>query len=153
MELRSTVGAMIVAMPPDAPPLVRATVASADDVPDSGGLAVIAEGRALALFRVDGEIVAFQGECAHRGGPLALGDVRGTLLTCPWHWWRYDLRTGRRVDDPTVCLERFPVELVDGRVVVTVPAARAPESWRDRLLRHAREAGDPALTRPTRNDR
>jgi nitrite reductase/ring-hydroxylating ferredoxin subunit len=144
---------MTVATPPDSAPLVRAVVASVDDVPDTGGLAAVVEGRALALFRVDGRIVAFQGACAHRGGPLALGDVRGTLLTCPWHWWRYDLRTGRRVDDPGVCLERFPVEVEHGRVVVTVPAAREPESWRDRLLRHAREAGDSSLPRPPRGER
>jgi nitrite reductase/ring-hydroxylating ferredoxin subunit len=133
--------------PSPAPPPIRTAVASAADVPDARGLAVTVEGRAIALFRVDGSIVAFQGACAHRGGPLALGDLRGPLLTCPWHWWRYDLRSGRRVDDPSVCLERYPVEIVDGRVVLTVPAARPPESWRDRLLRHAREAGDPSVAR------
>jgi nitrite reductase (NADH) small subunit len=125
-------------------PQVRAAVAAAADVPMAGGLAVTVEGRPVALFRVDGAIVAVQGTCAHRGGPLALGTLAGPLLTCPWHWWRYDLRTGRRVDDPSVCLERYPVEVADGQVVVTVPAARAPESWRDRLLRHAREADDPS---------
>jgi nitrite reductase/ring-hydroxylating ferredoxin subunit len=121
---------------------VRAPVARAADVPDGGGLAVSIEGRQVALFRMDDAIVAVQGECLHRGGPLALGDLRGTVLTCPWHWWRYDLRTGRRVDDPSVCLERYPVEIEDGFVVVTVPAARPPQSWRDRLLRHARAATD-----------
>jgi nitrite reductase/ring-hydroxylating ferredoxin subunit len=118
---------------------VRVPVARAADVPADAGLAVTAEGRPLALFRVDDEIVAIQGQCLHRGGPLALGDLRGTVLTCPWHWWRYDLRTGVRLDDPSVCLERFQVEIEDGQVVVTVPLAHPPESWRDRLLRHARE--------------
>lgn len=139
--------------PAGAPTLVRVAVAAAADVPDGAGLAVTAEGRPLALFRVDDGIVAVQGDCLHRGGPLALGDLRGGVLTCPWHWWRYDLRTGRRVDDPSVCLERFPVEVEDGRIVVTVPAARPPESWRERLLRHAREveaaraAGAPGTDR------
>lgn len=138
---------------PAAGPLVRVPVAAAADVPDDAGLAVTAEGRPLALFRVDGAIVAIQGDCLHRGGPLALGDLRGGILTCPWHWWRYDLRTGRRVDDPAYCLARFEVDVEDGRVVVTVPQARAPESWRDRLLRHAREAAQPSAAPAPRPDR
>jgi nitrite reductase/ring-hydroxylating ferredoxin subunit len=36
--------------------------------------------------------------CPHFGGPLddAPVDDRG-IVTCPWHGYRFDVRTGRRV--------------------------------------------------------
>jgi nitrite reductase (NADH) small subunit len=118
---------------------VTVDVALAADVPVDRGLAVTIEGRPIALFRVDDEVVAYQGTCLHRGGPLADGACRDGIVTCPAHWWRYDLRTGSPLHDRALRLHRFPVTVRDGRVLVTVPAATEPESWRDRLLRLARE--------------
>ena len=49
----------------------------------------------LVLFRdKQGEVVALQNACPHRGMPLALGDCHfaGTV-SCPYHGWTYD-KTG-----------------------------------------------------------
>ncbi|MEX1264380.1 MAG: Rieske (2Fe-2S) protein [Actinomycetota bacterium] len=125
---------------------VTVDVGSVADVPADHGLAVIVEGRPVAIFRVGREVVAYQGTCLHRGGPLAEGVCRDGVLTCPAHWWRYDLLTGSRIDEPAVQLPRYPVTLRDGRVLVTVPVAAEPEGWRDRLLRlaHERAAAEEA---------
>lgn len=32
--------------------------------------------------------------CPHRGGDLASGDVRGSRISCPYHGWQFDARTG-----------------------------------------------------------
>lgn len=114
-------------------------VAAIADVPARHGLAVTAEGRAIAIFRLGDGLVAYQGTCLHRGGPLAEGDCRDGIVTCPAHWWRYDLRSGSRLDAPDLRLARYPVVTRDGRVLVTVPIAEEAEGWRDRLLRLARE--------------
>jgi nitrite reductase/ring-hydroxylating ferredoxin subunit len=125
---------------------VTVDVAALVDVPVGCGLAAVVEGRPIALFWVDDEIVAYQGTCLHRGGPLAEGACRDGVVTCPSHWWRYDLRTGTRVDDPTLRLHRYPVAIRDGRVLVTVPRAGEPEGWRERLLRLARERAEAEET-------
>lgn len=118
---------------------VTVDVAAVADVPADRGLAVTVEDRPIAIFRVDDEVVAWQGTCLHRGGPLAEGACRDGIVTCPSHWWRYDLRSGSPLHDRGLRLERYPVTVHGGRVFVTVPVATAPESWRDRLLRLARE--------------
>lgn len=118
---------------------VTVDVAAVADVPTDHGLATVVEGRPIALFRVADAVVAYQGNCLHRGGPLAEGAYRNSIVTCPAHWWRYDLRDGVRVDDPTIRLQAYPVAVRDGRVLVTVPRAAPVESWRDRLLGLARE--------------
>ena len=118
------------------------TVGALDGLPPGAARAVAANGWRIAVFNLDGEIVAIDGRCLHRGGPLEDGFVANGIVMCPWHWWRYDLRTGSRLDDPSVHLARYPVSVVDGSVRVEVPPPAPVESIRDRLLRLARqEAG------------
>lgn len=118
---------------------VTVDVAAVADVPVDRGLAVSAEGRPIAIFRLDDGLVAYQGTCLHRAGPLAEGDCRNGIVTCPAHWWRYDLRSGARIEAPGLRLHRYPVVARDGRVLVTVPIEEEEEGWRERLLRLARK--------------
>ena len=94
---------------------------------------------AVAVFDVDGELVAYDDRCLHRGGSLSQGYVHEGTVTCPDHWWRYDLATGERVDAPWLCLRRYPVERDGDSIRVAVPAPTARLSVREQLLRHARE--------------
>ena len=95
-------------------------VASADQVPPGTGTVVEANGRTLALFNVDGTFYALDNTCLHRGGPVGEGDLDGTIVTCPWHGFQYDVTTGRNVFDPEVGLQSFPVRVEDGDVLVAV---------------------------------
>lgn len=124
-------------------PEASVPVARLADLPPGGGLTVQAADRTVALFDVDGRPVAYEGRCRHKGGPLGDGFVRDGIVTCPLHWWRYDLRTGELVGHPSVRLERYPTEVRDGVVFVSVPApepAVPPASIRERLLARARPA-------------
>jgi nitrite reductase/ring-hydroxylating ferredoxin subunit len=51
-----------------------------------------------ALYRIGGEVLSSQAFCPHLGGPLFQGTLSGATVTCPWHQWRFDLRSGARVD-------------------------------------------------------
>jgi nitrite reductase (NADH) small subunit len=106
-------------------------------LPPGSATSVEAGGRVIAVFNLDGELVAVNGGCLHRGGPLAEGLVRDGVVTCPWHWWRYDLRTGERLGAPWLRLDRYPVRVEEDRVLVEVPPSRHPPSIREDLLRHA----------------
>jgi len=41
-----------------------------------------------------GELFALDNRCPHEGYPLAQGDVRDCVLTCTWHNWKFDARSG-----------------------------------------------------------
>lgn len=77
----------------------------------------------VALFEVGDEIVAYENACPHQGGPIGEGFIEGETVTCPWHAWCFDLRTGMLTLGNFARLRRFDVR-VDGE---TVFVAREPE--------------------------
>jgi nitrite reductase (NADH) small subunit len=98
-------------------------------------------GRSYAVFMVDGELHVTDGACPHNGGPLAEGLVRDGVVTCPWHWYSYELATGRCRTAAGYELRRYPVVLVDGRPHAAIPAPEPPRTWSQILRAHARQAG------------
>jgi nitrite reductase (NADH) small subunit len=96
------------------------TVARAEDVPPGTARVVKAGDRDLALFNVDGEFYATQGQCLHLKGPLGDGELDGPVITCPWHGWQYDVRTGENEFDRALQLETFEVVVENGDVKIAV---------------------------------
>lgn len=70
-------------------------VASVHDLAPGHGKLVIAHGKPIALFNVDGEFYAINYICPHMGGPLGEGKfVEKFVVECPWHKWTFDVRSG-----------------------------------------------------------
>ena len=65
----------------------------------------------IAVFMINGTVIAIEGKCPHAGGPLHKGELDGTKLSCPWHGWTYDLTSGACEEDPEVWLPTFPVQV------------------------------------------
>lgn len=76
-------------------------IASVSDVPEGGCIAIDApDGRTVALFNVGGQICALENTCPHAGGPLGEGSLEDTVVTCPWHGWSFDVKTGECQNNP-----------------------------------------------------
>ena len=93
-------------------------VASVEDCPPGEAREFVADGRMVALFHAEGQIYALDGVCPHQGGPLGKGRLTGCTITCPWHGWQYDVRTGRHLVSESVVQPRFEVKVADGDVFV-----------------------------------
>ena len=98
--------------------MARMRIANTSDVERGAGKVVHAGGRTLALFNVDDEFYAIDNSCAHRGGPLGDGRLNGTIVTCPWHGYRYDVRTGAHQLDASFSVTCYPVTVEGGAVYV-----------------------------------
>jgi hypothetical protein len=48
--------------------------------------------------RVDGRSHRFVPVCPHLGGPLEQAPIDGGCVACPWHGYRFEVRTGRSAD-------------------------------------------------------
>ena len=93
-------------------------VAETKDIPPGTAVAVDLEGRAVALFNVDGRLYAIDDTCTHRGGPLSEGELDGTVVTCPLHGARFDVTTGEVLGPPaTKRVARYDVRVEGGQAV------------------------------------
>lgn len=88
-------------------------VAPRSEFDDSERVIVDIEGREIAVFQIEDEFFALLNYCVHQGGPLCEGNRSGTLvadeefdlayeregeiISCPWHGWEFDIRTGEHL--------------------------------------------------------
>ncbi len=61
---------------------------------------VTVQGRRVLLANAGGTIYAADEMCTHEEASLCLGSLKGTLLKCPLHGSRFDLRSGAVLDEP-----------------------------------------------------
>lgn len=122
-------------------------VAAAADVVPGTVRCVTAAGVDVALFNVNGEVSAYENRCPHKDGSFDGGLVSHGIVTCPLHFWRFDVRRGERIGEPDIRLARYETRVRDGQVEVLLPPPRPARSMREVLLERARSA-EP-LTLPT----
>ncbi|UCE86283.1 MAG: Rieske (2Fe-2S) protein [Deltaproteobacteria bacterium] len=71
-------------------------------------------GRSYRVVDVDGELRAHATVCPHWLGPLDAASVEADgSVRCPWHGYRFDVRTGRSCDGRALRLDRAPRVCVD----------------------------------------
>jgi nitrite reductase/ring-hydroxylating ferredoxin subunit len=97
-------------------------------------------GREVALVRWGTEVFALRNLCPHQSqsfvqgtvhervlGGSTIGDVRITgdkpVLSCPWHSWEFDLRSGQCAVDPKLRVGTYPTQVIDGMVKVDIERA------------------------------
>ena len=93
---------------------------------------------AILVAIVDSAPRAVSAACLHKGASLEGGVCRDGIITCPSHWWRYDLRDGSLQGTPGSGLTVYPARVREGIVEVELPVATATPSLREVLLAHAR---------------
>ena len=131
---------------------MKYVVASADEIPCGGRKIVTVAGRSIGIFNVDGDYFALRNRCPHQGAALCEGTLWGALkadvpgvfdydasrdiLTCPWHGWEFQVRTGQSWCEPRrlrvrrfdVTVETYPVSKEGAHLVVDVPQRQQERS-------------------------
>jgi nitrite reductase/ring-hydroxylating ferredoxin subunit len=95
-------------------------VASVNEIAPGQGKCVMAGDRELAVFNVNGTFHAIDNTCPHQGGPLGDGELDGTVVTCPWHGWRFDVSNGTSPIIPGIKLSKYEVKVEGDDVLVGV---------------------------------
>ena len=94
--------------------------AAKSTVPNQLGTTVEINGKAIALFQVDGKFYAIDNSCKHRGGPLGEGTLDGNVVTCPWHGFKYDVTTGHCATNPAIKQEKYNVKIEGEDILIEV---------------------------------
>jgi nitrite reductase/ring-hydroxylating ferredoxin subunit len=102
------------------PPEGFEVVLHKDALPKGQVVEIIIAGTAIAVANVDGTFHAISNTCAHAEGPLGEGGLEGHVVTCPYHAWEYDVRSGACLTDSSVAVETYEVQVVDDAVCVAL---------------------------------
>lgn len=94
------------------------TVARVGEIPEGQGITRTVNDKLVAVFLVDGEYFAIDDLCPHMGASLGAGYVEQHVVTCPWHAWRFDVRTGEWCDNRKLKIGAHEVRVVGDEVQV-----------------------------------
>ena len=94
-------------------------VARVEQIPPGTAKAFAVGDYEVALFNVAGEFYAIENTCPHQGGPLVDGWLDGAIVTCPWHAWCFDVRTGKMTLGEYATVDVFDVQVVDSTVSIS----------------------------------
>ncbi len=95
------------------------TVAKVGEIPEGGVKVVRLGDLPIAVFNLQGNYHALEDVCTHDGGELAGGIIEDSVVECPRHGARFDIRTGAVLCLPaTSPVPTFEVKVVDGEIKV-----------------------------------
>ncbi|MDX8409799.1 MAG: Rieske 2Fe-2S domain-containing protein [Mariprofundales bacterium] len=78
----------------------------------------------VALFNLEGELLAIEDRCSHDGGDLACGEWVGDEIVCPRHGARFSLHSGMALSPPAYeGIETFAVRCVAGMIQIDLDGA------------------------------
>ncbi len=101
---------------------IRVKESTQVEVPDASALpvAVVLAGRDFLVNRFADEWVVYPAACPHQLGPLTDPINEQGEVTCPWHGYRFDVRSGRCTLGGSQQLGRVPtVAEKDGTLILT----------------------------------
>jgi len=83
-------------------------------------------GRRILLANVGGRLCAVDDTCTHEEASLSTGVLKGEFVKCPLHNSRFNVCTGKAMEEPAEAdLRTYPVREEGERVLVGLPEGEA----------------------------
>ena len=101
-------------------------IAKAAEIGPGHRIVVQFDGENIAIFNTGKDFYAIDNACPHQGGPLSEGTLAGELVTCPWHGWQYDLKSGCPITTPNV--RTYPLRLQGDVLQIAITPEEAVNS-------------------------
>jgi 3-phenylpropionate/trans-cinnamate dioxygenase ferredoxin subunit len=99
-------------------------VAKANSLNEGEVLGVVAHGRPIALFKIQGRLYATSNICSHEYALLDGGYVEDDCIECPLHQARFHIPTGAVRSPPaSQPIATYPVKIEGDHILVDLPDA------------------------------
>jgi nitrite reductase/ring-hydroxylating ferredoxin subunit len=96
-------------------------VAAAADVTPGAGIVATVNEKEYAVYNLGGAYCVMDNTCLHRGGPLGEGELDGETVTCPWHGWQYNVKTGACLTKDGLKVNTYEVKVEGGDITIALP--------------------------------
>jgi nitrite reductase/ring-hydroxylating ferredoxin subunit len=94
-------------------------IAETHDIPKNNMRVFTVEGYEILVVNIEGEFYAFENRCPQMGYPLYLGSLEGKVLTCGFHYAKFDVSTGRPLGPVTrKPLKTFKIKIRNSSILV-----------------------------------
>lgn len=94
-------------------------IARIEDIPKNGMKLVTVGELEILLVNAGDRFYAIENRCPHMGYPLYLGSLEGTMLTCGFHSAKFDVTSGKPLNNVSgESLRTFKLKVKDSRVLV-----------------------------------
>jgi nitrite reductase/ring-hydroxylating ferredoxin subunit len=70
--------------------------------------------------RRDGSFYAIEVACKHQNWDLTTGALEGNIVTCPRHFWKYNIETGQCLTHDSTHLRPYALKVEDGSIYVSL---------------------------------
>ena len=91
-------------------------IAKIDQIPLNGSKLIMVNNEPIALFNLDGRILAWDNRCPHRGASLADSHISKEVIQCKFHLWKFDTEWECSVENHAIKIKSYPIQLKDGYV-------------------------------------
>lgn len=76
-------------------------------------------GKGVLLANVDGSFYATDEMCTHEDARLCTGSLKGEYVKCPLHGSRFNLKTGKVMDEPADNdLRTYPLKIEGNQILI-----------------------------------
>jgi len=94
-------------------------IADTQEIPKNKMQVFKVEGHEILVVNVEGKLYAVSNRCPHMNYPLYLGSLNGKIITCGFHYAKFDITTGKALSPPAhEPLKTFKIEIKNSAVLV-----------------------------------
>ncbi|MBL1178154.1 MAG: Rieske (2Fe-2S) protein [Pantanalinema sp. GBBB05] len=111
------------------------------ELQEKGQLLVRLNQQPVALFYSNDRVYAIDNRCPHMGFPLHGSVCKDGIVTCPWHYARFDLASGGTFDSWADDVRSFPVQIQSGEIWVDVAPLSNLKAHQQQRLQDGLEQG------------
>lgn len=119
--------------------LLRA--ATLAELQEKGQLLIRLNQQTIALFYSKERVYAIDNRCPHMGFPLHGSVCKDGIVTCPWHYARFDLASGGTFDSWADDVRSFPVQVTNGEIWIDLAPQMNPKAHQKQRLQDGLEQG------------
>ena len=100
---------------------IQVKVCPLSAVPDNDMRCISLADRNVVVANTEAGVFVADEMCTHEDARLCDGNLSGTKIKCPLHGSRFELTTGKVLDDPAEDdLVTYPATVVDGVIFITL---------------------------------